>query len=127
LSKQCGFLKPNGDRCRGTVREGDAFCWAHDVRYEEARRRGQARGGKSKPSRELVDIKQRLAELAQDVLNGNVDRSTGAVVSQILNVLLRAIATEIKVKEIEDLEVRIEQIEAAIERQQNKRWGRSSV
>jgi hypothetical protein len=123
LAKQCGFLKPNGDRCRGTVREGDTYCWAHDARYEEARRRGQARGGKNKPSKELQEVKARLSSLAQDVLEGNVDKGTGAVVSQILNVFIRAVSVELKVKEVEELEVRIEQIETAIERQQNKRWG----
>lgn len=71
MTRQCGFSKPNGQRCKGTVREGDTYCWAHDAKYEEARRRGQARGGKNKPSKELQEVKARLSELAQDVLAGN--------------------------------------------------------
>jgi hypothetical protein len=58
------------------------------------------------------------------VLEGNVERGTGAVVSQILNVYLRAIATEMKVKEVTDLEARIEALERSSEaRKGGGRWG----
>jgi hypothetical protein len=121
LAKQCGFLKQNGDRCRGTVRQGDAYCWAHDARYEEARRRGQARGGKNKPSKELQEVKARLSALAQDVLEGNVDRGTGAVVSQILNVYLRAIDVELKATEQLQLIERLEILEQNLENNRRAR------
>jgi hypothetical protein len=124
LTRQCGFLKRNGDGCKGAVREGDAYCWAHDARYEEARRRGQSRGGKHKPSKELVDIKQRLSTLAEDVLEGRVNRATGAVVSQILNVLLRAIDVELKAVEQLQLIERLEVLEQQIEmKKRSQSWG----
>jgi hypothetical protein len=53
--------------------------------------------------------------LADDVLDGEVDRGTGAVVSQILGVALRAIDTELKVKEQQDLIDRLEALEAGLE------------
>ena len=111
MSEQCGFLKLNGERCRGVVRGGDARCWAHDPKYQEARNRGQARGGKNKPSREIVAIKQRLSGLAGDVLSGRMDKGAAAVAAQVYNVYLRAIATELKVKETDELEARIEALE----------------
>jgi hypothetical protein len=45
-----------------------------------------------------------------------VDRSDAAVVSQVLNVYLRAIGMEMKVKEVTELEERLEELEASLER-----------
>jgi hypothetical protein len=116
LSRQCGLQKPNGDRCKGTVREGDIYCWAHDAKYEEARRRGQARGGKHKPSKELKDIKERIVALANAVESGQMKTSVGSVINQILNTHLRALSLE--------LVARLEQVEAELEtRKRNRAWG----
>jgi hypothetical protein len=59
------------------------------------------------------------------VLAGRVERGDGAVVSQILNVYLRAVSVEMKVKEVEEIEGRLEELEAALERknQGGSRWG----
>ncbi len=98
-----------------------AFVGPTDPKNAERRRRGQCRGGKNKPSRELLDVERRLSGLADDVLEGEVEKGTAAVASQVLNVYLRAIATELKVKEQEDLERRLEELEAALERQNGGR------
>jgi hypothetical protein len=120
--------------CTGTKRDGSPctlpssglrdLCWAHDPANAERRSRGQSRGGRNKPSRELVDIKRRLSELANDVLEGRVERGDGAVVSQILNVYLRAISVELKVTEQRELIERLEELEQAAEgRRGGSRWG----
>jgi hypothetical protein len=60
------------------------------------------------------------------VLAGRVERGDGAVVSQILNVYLRAVSVEMKVREQQELEERLEQLEEALERQREgggRRWG----
>jgi hypothetical protein len=87
--------------------------------------RNASRAGKSSPSRELAGIKRRLSELAVDVLEGSVERGDGAVVSQILNVYLRALSVELKVKEVTELEERLEELEASLERQDRsgRRYG----
>jgi hypothetical protein len=72
----------------------DGLCWAHDPKNAERRRRGQSRGGRNKPSRELIGIEQRLSDLADDVLEGSVDKGTGAVVSQVLNDYLEEVEAE---------------------------------
>jgi hypothetical protein len=124
LSRQCGFLKPNQERCKGTVREGDAYCWAHDGKYEEARRRGQARGGKHKPSKELKDVKERIVALADAVENGEMKTGVGSVVNQILNTHLRALSLELQITEQLELVARLEQVEAELEsRKRSRTWG----
>ena len=114
---QCSAIKRNGERCRVSVETGVELCWAHDPRNASQRKRITSRAGKSKPSRELIDIKQRLSGLAEDVLEGDKDRADAAVASQIYNVLLRAIGMELKVKEVEELEAKLKEMAEALERQ----------
>jgi hypothetical protein len=92
----------------------DGLCWAHDPKNAERRRRGQSRGGKSKPSKELLSIKQRLSDLADDVLEGRQDKGVAAVASQVLNVYLRAVSVELKVNEQLELIERLEALEGVL-------------
>jgi hypothetical protein len=83
-----------------------------------------SRAGKSKPSRELTGIKQRLSDLADDVLEGRQDKAVAAVVSQVLNVYLRAISVETKLKEQLELVQRLEALEEGLEqtRGRSRTW-----
>jgi hypothetical protein len=83
-----------------------------------------SRAGKSKPSRELTGIKQRLWDLADDVLAGRQDKAVAAVASQVLNVYLRAISVETKLKEQLELIGRLESLEEGLEqsRGHGSRW-----
>ena len=73
------------------------LCWAHDPKNAERRRRGQSRGGKSEPSKEIVAIRGRLSGLADDVLGGRrVNRADAAVAGQLLGTVIRTIGTELK-------------------------------
>ena len=113
MTTRCTATKRDGTPCTLPSYGPDGLCWAHDPKNAEKRRRGQSRGGRSKPSRELASIKLRLKELTDSVLEGEIEKGVGAIASQILNVYLRAITVEMKVKEVEELEERIEQLEQA--------------
>lgn len=95
----------------------------HYPKNAEKRRRGQSRGGKNKPSKELIDIKHRLLKLAGDVEEGIVETSVGAVVNQVLNSYLRAIQVGLKVKEVEELEARLEELEKTLGDKEHRQWG----
>jgi hypothetical protein len=105
-----------------------AYCIGHDPDQGEARRRraskGGKRGGRGRPQAELGDIKRRLSDLADDVLEGRQDKGVAAVASQVLNVYLRAVSVELKAKEQAELVERLEALEAV---QTNtgggRRWG----
>jgi len=103
-----------------------AFCVGHDPDQAEARRRraskGGKRGGRGRPQAELGDIKRRLSDLAEDVLEGRQDKGVAAVASQVLNVYLRAVSVELKVQEQRELIERLEALEEAQSRGGN-RWG----
>lgn len=120
MTGRCSYIKANGERCRGTATGAQGLCWAHDPANAEQRRRQASKAGRSRPSRELADVKQRLSELADDVLAGNVDRASAAVAGQLLNTIIRAVSVELKAREQLELIERLEELEAAIERQGRK-------
>jgi len=73
----------------------------------------------------VADIKKRLSELADDVLEGTVETRVAAVVSQVLNIYLRAVTVELQVKEQQELIQRLEELEQALEdrKGQHRRYG----
>jgi hypothetical protein len=123
---RCGAIKPNGERCKGRAIEGSEWCWNHNPDHADERRRhgakGGKRGGRGRPQAELANIKERLSELADDVLEEKVDRGVGAVVSQILNVYLRAVSVELKVREQTEIIDRLEALEEGLEQNRGSRW-----
>lgn len=121
MTSICTATKRDGSPCTLPSTGLNGLCWAHDPANAERRRRGQSRGGKNKPSRELVGIKQRLSDLATDVLAGEVDKGVAAVASQVLNVYLRAVSVELKAREQLELIERLEALEEALEQRKGQR------
>jgi LPS O-antigen subunit length determinant protein (WzzB/FepE family) len=121
---RCAGTTRDGRQCTAIVKPSQTYCYQHDPARSEERKRNAARAGRSKPNRELVEVKGRLRELAEDVLAGSVDRADAAVAGQLFGTFIRAVSAEIKVKEVLELEERIEQLEQATEVQKGgKRWG----
>ena len=118
---RCLGTKRSGQQCTVTVESPNTYCWWHDPANAEQRRRAASRGGKSKPNRELQDIKQRLSELAESVLTGCVDRANAAVAGQLYNTVIRAVGVELKVREQQDVLKRIEELEVLLEQQKGGR------
>jgi glutathione S-transferase len=110
---RCSGVKPSGEQCGATVEPPQKFCWWHDPRHAEQRSRAASKAARSKPSKELRDVKLRLSALADDVLAGRVERGDAAVASQVLNVFLRAVAIEQKQREQEEFAERLAALEAA--------------
>jgi hypothetical protein len=124
LTSICTATKRDGRPCTLPSNGPEGLCWAHDPKNAERRRRGQSRGGKNKPSKELAAIKQRLSNLAEDVLDERTDKGVAAVASQVLNVYLRAVSVELKAREQLELVERLEALEAALEQKKgDRRWG----
>jgi hypothetical protein len=119
---KCSGIRADGGRCGAQAIRGEEHCINHHPDYVARRRqrasKGGRRGGRGRPIAEVSDVKQTLRSLADDVLEGRTDKGVAAVASQVLNVFLRAVAVEMKVKEVQDLEQRIERLEAADEEEQ---------
>jgi hypothetical protein len=121
LAVRCAGIKRDGGRCTTIVKPPQTHCYQHDPERAGERKRNASRAAKSKPSRELAGIKQRLSDLADDVLAGEVDRAVAAVASQVLNVYLRAVSVELKIREQQELTQRLEELETLLEQQKGER------
>jgi hypothetical protein len=124
LAVRCAGTKRDNSSCTATVEPPQEYCWWHDPANAEKRRRAASKAGKAKPNRELTGIKTRLSDLADDVLEGRQDKAVAAVASQILNVYLRAISIETKLKEQLELVERLESLEEGLEQSRGggSRW-----
>jgi hypothetical protein len=115
MSKCIGF-KPDGSLCQGVAKRGSDWCPSHDPARKDARRRSASKAARSKPGREIGNLKAQLAELAENVLNATVEPKVGAVVTQIFNARIKLIDCERRIKEADELEAKIEEIQNALER-----------
>src|SRR5215211_2746791 len=126
---RCSGIRADGGRCGAQAIRSSEYCVNHHPDYEEARRRrnskGGKRGGRGRPQAELSDIKTRLSALADDVLEGRQDKGVAAVASQVLNVYLRAVSIEMKLKEQLELIERLEALEEGLKQNRggSSRWG----
>jgi hypothetical protein len=120
---RCAGVKRDGGSCERIVGASKRYCYAHDPARAQERRRAASKGGRRKPSRELRDLKARLKELAEGVLAGEVDRADAAVCGQLFGAVIRAVGMEMKLREVEDLERRLEELEALMEKDSRKESG----
>ena len=111
---RCGAIKPNGERCERIVGGSQTYCYAHDPRHADKRKRDAAKAGKSSPNPELKEVKVLLKKLTAGVLSGGLQTGPAAVANQLTNTRLRAIKFERKWKEAEELEARPEALEAVL-------------
>lgn len=125
---RCAGTTRGGGRCTAIVKPPQSYCYAHDPERASERKRNASRAAKSKPNREILDIKNHLKELTLEVLSGATATAPYAVANQLINTRLRAIELERKVKETEELEERIEALEQRAGpgtpgREGRRRWG----
>jgi hypothetical protein len=123
----CSGIRADGGRCGAQAIRSSEYCVNHHPDYEDARRRrnskGGRRGGRGRPRLELADINRRLSDLADDVLADEVEKGVAAVASQVLNVYLRAVSVEMKAREQEELEARLEEVEELLRQRKEDKWG----
>jgi hypothetical protein len=120
---QCQGIKRDGGRCTLSVPPGEQWCFNHDPARAEERRRNASRAGRSTGSREIGQLKKRISEVVDAVLEGTQDRGRAAVAIQGLNALRGVLELERKVRELDELEARIEELERMGDEQKGRRWG----
>ena len=111
----CSAIKANGERCRGIAATGSDYCPAHDPTRAEERHRAASKAARARHDPEVRQIKASLKDLAAGVLDGSVERGAAAVANQVLNTLLRAIEVERRIREHDELEGRLDELEELLE------------
>lgn len=110
----CKAVKADGQGCRAGAQPGQEWCFNHDPRKVEERRANAATGGRSRSRRrahEVSRIKKRVGDATGAVLRGELNSATAAVAFQGFNVLLRVLEVERRVREADDFEERIAELE----------------
>jgi hypothetical protein len=124
---KCSATTREGQPCKGVAIRSSEWCPAHHPEYADARRRhaskGGKRGGRGRPIVAAADVAEQMQSLADKVLAGDLGRADAAVCGQLLNVKLRALEVGRKLKEAEEFEVRLEQLEQVMEQKESNRWG----
>ncbi len=121
----CGFIKPTGEACKALPMRGEGWCYVHHPSYQERRRRagskGGKRGGRGRPVAELAALRVENADIRQRLLEGELAPGVAAVAVQSINCDARTIVAALKAREQEELEARLEELEAAVESQKKER------
>ena len=124
----CQGTKLDGSPCTVAVLGKNVYCWHHDPAHAAKRQKiARKAGSRTRPTRQLQDVKDRLFSLAERAEAGEMDYKVAAVCGQLLNYLVRAISVEVQVKESQEFEERLAEVEAAIEAQKQQRHSPGST
>jgi hypothetical protein len=122
----CSTIKANGERCRGIAATGSDYCPAHDPARAEARIKAASKAAKSRSvtvtETDITIIKDALRDIYEAVLEGRVERSAAAVAGQIANTQLRAVELERRIREQNDLEARLDDLEGLLEEAEERAY-----
>ena len=114
----CSGIKRDGSRCTATVEPPREYCWWHNPANADKRRQAASKGGRGGGSKEIRELKRRISEVIEAVLEGSQDRGRGAVAIQGFNAYRGVLELERKIRELDELEARI----AALEQEGGSRW-----
>ena len=124
MTSRCQGIKRDGGRCTASVAPGVQWCFNHDPERAADRKRNASRAGKSSGGRDIRDLKRRISEVVDAVLEGSQDRGRAAVAIQGFNALRGVLELERKDKEQEEILERIEALERSAETAKGGRvWG----
>jgi hypothetical protein len=120
----CAGTKRNGEGCTATVEPPLRYCWWHDPAHAEKRHRAASKGGRGKTSKVTKGLHELLEDLANRVIEGTLETSRGAVANQLIGTRIRLLEYERRLKEQEELEGRLEELEAILtQRKDASGWG----
>jgi hypothetical protein len=119
---RCSGTKRDGGQCTTIVPPPLTHCYQHDPGRAEERRLNASRAAKARHDPEIREIKKLLKDLYAGVLEGRVERAAAAVANQIANTRLRAIEVERRIREADELEERLDELEGVLEDAERRRY-----
>ena len=121
LMARCAGLKRDGGQCATIVKPSQSYCYQHDPERGEERRINASRAARARHDPEIREIKNLLKDLYAGVLEGRVERAAAAVASQVANTRIRAIEVERRMREADELEERLDELEGVLEAAERRR------
>ena len=114
MMAKCLGTKRDGSQCTATVEPPQSYCWWHAPEHAHKRQRAASKGGKAKASKLTKQLHDLLEDLATRVVEGTLETSRGAVASQRIGTRMRLLEYERRLKETEELEARLQELEAVM-------------
>ena len=115
---KCAAITQAGAACKGIPMPGESYCYAHHPDTLPARKQAGSKGGKrggrgrqSPVTAELTRLQTVFERLAERIERGEIDRGNAAVMIQAYNGARSCLAAMLKAKELEELEVRLTELE----------------
>jgi hypothetical protein len=118
----CSGITRGGERCTQSVKAGQEYCHRHDPSRAQERKRAASRAGKSRVSRVARALHELLESLTQQVIDGELETSRGAVANQLISTRIRLLEYERRLKEMEEFEERLEALEGQLENRKGRSW-----
>ena|SRR5919202_4880553 len=119
---KCAAVKRDGTPCTLPARPPSGFCWAHDPEHAERRKELAAKAGKSKKDPAITELNQRIREVLDNVLLGEVDRADASVFFQGAGVLIRGLEQARRNRETDELAREIAEIREQLDDHRSGRW-----
>jgi hypothetical protein len=119
---RCAGTKRDGGQCTTIVPPPQTYCYQHDPDRAEERSLNASRAAKSRHDPEIREIKRLLKDLYTAVLEGRVERAAAAVANQVANTRLRAIEVERRMREADELEERLDELEGVLEEAERRSY-----
>ena len=104
---RCEGTKSDGSPCERMVGDNVRWCWNHDPVHARQRRELASHAAKSKRDPQITELNSRVREVLDQTLTGEVDRADASVFFQGAGVLIRGIEQARKVRETDELEQRV--------------------
>lgn len=107
---RCRATKANGERCKLDAADQQGMCWAHSEANADARRKRASKGGRAKANREVQALRLQLQALTEQVVNGELEASRGAVANQLIATQIKLIELERRTRETDELAAEIQEL-----------------
>lgn len=125
----CAGLRRDGTPCTATVQGSQRYCWHHSPELAEQRRANASTAAKSKSKPPLiVQVQDEIRDTINQVKRGELQTNRAQVMFTGYGVLVRALEQGRRQRQVEELEVLLEDSHAEIERlktAQGNSWGDS--
>src|SRR5215212_11178103 len=118
---RCLGVKRDGGQCTTIVPPSQTYCYQHDPERAEERRLNASRAARARHDPEIREIKKLLKDLYAGVLEGRVERAAAAVANQVANTRLRAIEVGRRIREADELEGHLDELEGVLEQAERRR------
>jgi hypothetical protein len=113
---RCNGFKPDGTPCERIVSASQRFCFAHDPATAAARARNASRAAKSKPLREIKDLKDEVKAAVKDVREGTLDRNDAKVMFSGYALVKDLLSLERDLRIDDELAAEVEELKREIDR-----------